>query len=65
MTKRYVRVVVMVDSLNKVLKVRLNILFNQEELVTEEEDNEGEDFAKKILLSCIKKQTICTIYRKQ
>ena len=63
--KIYVRAIVMVDRLNKALKVRLNILFDQEQLVTEEEDDEREDSAKKILPSWIKKQTIRMIYIRQ
>lgn len=49
MAKRYVRAIVMADSLNKALGVRLDILFDQDQLVTEEEDNEREDLAQNFI----------------
>ena len=40
--KIYVRAITLADRLNRALKVRLGILFNQEQLVTDEVDNERE-----------------------
>lgn len=63
--KLYVGAITFADRLNRALKVRLGIFFNQEQLVTDEVDNEREEFAKKKLPICIKKQTIHMLYIRQ
>ena len=62
--KLYVRAIALADRINRTLKVRLGVLFNQEQLVTDEVDDEREEFAKKILPICIKnkKQMIRMLY---
>ena len=52
--KLYVRVIALAYSLNRALKVRLGILFNQEQLVTDEVDDEREEFEKKIIANMYK-----------
>ena len=47
--KLYVRAIALADRLDRALKVRLGILFNQEQLVTDEVDDEREEFAKNII----------------
>ena len=52
--KLYVGAITFADRLNRALKVRLGIFFNQEQLVTDEVDNEREEFAKKKIANMYK-----------